>query len=69
MEQAKFTNKGAVRRHMMDAATHASAVLDCLESARSESRRHVAFWWLDMAASNRRHYAAARAAISKALGN
>lgn len=60
---------GLLRRHILGAAEHAVAALNCLEMARAETRRHVAFWLLDAAASNRRHYAAHRAAIAKATGS
>ena len=50
---------------MLEASTHAVAAIDCLEMARAERRRHVAFWLLEVAASHRRHFAAHRAAIAK----
>jgi hypothetical protein len=55
-------------RHALRLEASASVIgaLNCLEMARAEQRPHVAFWLLDAAASHRRRYANARAALSKA---
>lgn len=51
------------------AERHAKAVSDCLAESRRQvarGRRGLAFWLLDMAALNRRHYIADRAALKRA---
>lgn len=59
------------RRLIAEASRHQVAVINYCEQAAADSsrgKRHMAFWCLDMAATHRRRYAEARAAIAKATG-
>lgn len=61
------------RLHLIaEAARHQLAVMNYCDQSKADAargKRHMAFWCLDMAASHRRRYVAARAAIAKAEGS
>lgn len=55
-----------------EAARHQLAAMNYCEQSKADAargKRHMAFWCLDMAASHRRRYVLARAAIAKLTGS